>query len=132
MEILIIVESKYNQWIRDYGLRYDSIRSRCEEATMEMIDEFPELTRVRGHVSHILSDKISPHWWCKDEDGTIWDPTSSQFVAIIEYIEHDESQSEPTGKCLHCGEYCYDYNSVCGDKCRHGYINHLSRYWNVQ
>lgn len=118
---------KYRLWIRVYNHKNPNVRGMCEQATLYMIAEFPELIRVRGHVSHILSNKLSTHWWCKDKDDIIWDPTSSQFGAIIEYFEHDESQPEPTGKCPNCGEYCYDFNTCCCNKCSLNYKEYISR-----
>ena len=110
--------NKYEKWIKDYLLSKDgNICGKCYEATSEMIKTFPELKRIRGHVRHILSNKVSPHWWCINAEGIVFDPTSIQFVAIIKYIPHDETQPEPTGKCSNCGEYCFNYEAVCSDKC---------------
>ncbi len=110
----------YEKWIENYIFLHEP-RGKCAEATAEMIKEFPELKRVRGHVRHILGSKLSPHWWCIDTNGIIIDPTAVQFVAIIEYIPHDETQSEPTGRCPNCGEYCYNYDFACSDKCAEQY-----------
>lgn len=118
--------NKYEYWIERYLLYCDGdVRGRCAEATEEMIKTFPELKRVRGHVQHILNSKQSPHWWCIDPKGNIIDPTAVQFVAIIKYIPHDETSPEPTGRCPNCGEYCYDYNSVCSDKCATEYKSYI-------
>lgn len=115
------IKSIYNLWMEQFAIENYPIRGKCKEATDKMISKFPELRQIRGHVRHILSEKLSPHWWCIDQDNNIVDPTAAQFVAIIEYIPHDETQPEPTGRCPNCGEYCYDYKSVCSDECGEEY-----------
>lgn len=83
-------------------------------ATLEMQQEFPELIRVRGHyIDCLLGDR--PHWWLKTKDGEIVDPTASQFNPG-DYEEFDES-NPITGKCLNCGDYCYNHKCFCSSEC---------------
>jgi len=111
------MKQKYQIWINKYTQNHHNIRGMCAQATKEMAKEFPELKRVRGFVHHILSTKPSEHWWLKDIDDNIIDPTSKQFGGIIEYTEWDEEQEEPTGKCHNCGNYCYNGQATCSDRC---------------
>ncbi|MFA4870908.1 MAG: hypothetical protein WC623_22105 [Pedobacter sp.] len=117
---------EYIEWIRKF-LENNNPKRKCKEAVNAMNLQFPELMKVRGHVKTILSENNEPHWWLVDTDRNIIDPTSSQFLVIIEYIPHDETQPEPTGKCPNCGNYCYNYSSVCSDKCGEEY----KRYFNT-
>jgi len=108
---------KYHTWIDEYSKKHPNTRGMCAHATEEMQKVFPELVRVRGHVYNILNNKSSPHWWLKDDVGNIIDPTAKQFGGILEYDEWDETKEEPCGKCLNCGEYCYDNRFTCSDIC---------------
>ena len=110
--------NRYTKWIDDYNREHQNIRGKCAQVTSEMAIVFPELIRVRGFVHHILSEKPSEHWWLKNNDGKIIDPTAKQFGGILEYEEWDEEQEEPTGKCLNCGTHCYHGSATCTDECR--------------
>lgn len=50
----------------------------------------------------------------------IVDPTKQQFPSRGNgvYIEWDESEDEPSGKCLDCGGYVYSGDVFCSDNCR--------------
>jgi hypothetical protein len=91
-------------------------RRTCRETTLAMAAAFPELRRVRGHYCHGLIGE-APHWWLVAPDGSIVDPTAVQFPAGGTYVEHDESQPEPTGRCLECGDYTYDRRLFCSAEC---------------
>jgi hypothetical protein len=105
----------YHAWMeaQSYG------SGQCAEATAAMVSAFPQLRRVRGHVTLLESPKPVPHWWCENESGDIYDPTEHQFLAIVDYLPHHGE--EPVGKCIECGGYIYPsggYTSaVCSDAC---------------
>jgi len=80
-----------------------------------MKNSFPELTKIRGYI--LTEHGEQPHWWLVDSNGIIIDPTATQFKAIGGYFPWDESQPEPTGKCPNCSELCYDYHTLCSEKC---------------
>lgn len=120
------MKSEYMVWITEY-LKNNDPKLRCKEATGDMKQQFPELIKVRGHVIGALNNTQRPHWWLIDPiTQEIIDPTESQFLMILKYIPHDETQPEPTGKCPNCGEYCYDYSSVCSDECAEEYKRYLN------
>lgn len=107
--------SKYEEWIEQnvvepYG--------QCREKTLEMLEAFPELFRVRGHYMCLIWGERE-HWWLVDPQGVIVDPTKSQFPSkgIGEYVPWDESQEEPTGMCPNCGGLCYGGNCCCSERC---------------
>jgi len=97
------------------------VRGTCDEATAEMVQQFPELIRVRGHYGHV------EHWWCKTATGEIIDPTFAQFRVLAgqsdwTYVEHREGiDPEPIGKCMNCGGYVWrnvGYGSyACSEEC---------------
>ena len=118
--------NKYEEWINKW-LENNNPYLKCEEASKLMKLSFPELTRVRGHV--LTEHGERPHWWLIDENLNIIDPTASQFKVIGGYIPWDESQPEPTGKCPNCGDLCYDYSSVCSDKCGIEYAAYINKSW---
>lgn len=88
----------------------------CKEFCNKMLAEFPELKLVRGHVYLPKCDEAWPHWWLLSDDEIV-DPTISQFPSMILYEPHDENEPEPTGRCLNCGEYCYNGRDCCSDDC---------------
>ncbi len=101
----------------------------CGFYTEKMIAAFPELKRVRGFVRFSDSSKTShtagsAHWWCETADGTIVDPTASQFErrgGIKSYVSLDESKEQPTGYCARgsiCGTPTWRGASYCSDECR--------------
>lgn len=120
------MKEKYKEWITNYNQSHPDTYGLCAKATKEFLSTFPELKRVRGHVESVLSTKQLPHWWCVDSDGEIVDPTAKQFGYISKYIEWDETQDEPTGKCPNCGELCYDYRFTCCDSCASEYADYVS------
>jgi len=103
----------YSEWIQN---NVAETFGQCAEATAKMQDAFPELTRVRGHYfCPIWEDRA--HWWLVDPAGKIVDPTAGQFPSKGNgtYTMWDESEPEPTGKCLECGEYAFGSN-FCSDE----------------
>lgn len=108
---------KYQAWI-DQRLSEASPQAQCAAWTLAMVAAFPELKRVRGHLS--LSNGHPAHWWCETPDGEIVDPTVSQFggSVVLAYLAHEEGTPEPNGKCLNCGEYVYaPRSSSCSETC---------------
>lgn len=100
----------YGEWIDQNYPTQDSARNRCAGATLAMIQEFPELTRVRGWYGW------SEHWWCKTATGEIVDPTAKQFLPGGTYREfRDGIDPEPLGKCMNCGDYCWPFVDKEGD-----------------
>lgn len=107
------MEEKYRNWIaRNYPEPIDAL-GKCKEATEAMAAAFPELVRTNGFID-IISDSDRMHWWLKDADGEIVDPTAHQFQCyndtIIEYREIDDShpaRNFKQARCMECGEYYY-------------------------
>lgn len=108
--------SDYGAWIERYQAAHPKLLGLCAEATLEMQTAFPELRRVRGHVD-INERKPWSHWWLVTPSGEIVDPTARQFPVILEYQPWDEARSEPTGKCLNCGDYTFNGAYLCGEVC---------------
>lgn len=114
------MHQKYSDWIANNVPSY--CLGLCASITNDMTKDFPELRRVRGTYDCPLWGERT-HWWCVDESGNIVDPTSAQFISagLGEYIEWDESNQEPTGKCFNCGSLCFNHMAVCSDKCNKEY-----------
>ena len=115
----------YDEWIAGYKALHKSVLGMCQSATLEMATSFPELKRVRGHVKH-----LGPHWWCIAPDGSIIDPTVSQYPYIpdlSQYEEFDESLAEtlPTGMCMNCGGHLYYQASFCNKSCHRAVLEDL-------
>ena len=95
-----------------------AVYGKCKEITEQMAKKHPELTRVRGHYHCPIWGKRA-HWWLKDEQGNIVDPTAAQFPSRGggKYEEWDESKIEPTGKCLDCGGDAFNGDTFCSSRC---------------
>jgi len=122
------MKQKYKDWVEE---KVEDPYLNCIYYSELMTLDFPELKVVRGYYEDIINGMI-PHWWLVDEEGDIVDPTHSQLngLCIKElYHEYDESQDKPTGKCKNCGEFCYDNNMVCSDKCKNEFLEHLNGVW---
>lgn len=112
------IEQKYQDWI-DAKLERRSPVNKCAEWTEEMQKAFPELTRVRGYVGTSPDAREGcggQHWWLKTADGTIVDPTASQFSEPINYSEWDESWGD-LSKCANCGMIGSYEPNVCSATC---------------
>lgn len=121
--VRLLRENEYRAWIDNINV---DVTNRCAEYTLQMQAAFPELIRVRGHYYHPLLG-ARPHWWLKTPSGEIVDPTARQFFTGGNYDEWDESEPEPTGKCVNCGEFCYDGRSMCSNECSRSYIEFLTK-----
>lgn len=116
---------KYLDWIT---IHVTNPLGTCASVTTTMRDAFPELVRVRGHyICPIWGPR--EHWWLKDSDGNVIDPTATQFPSrgTGDYKEWDNSQPEPTGRCPNCGGYCYNNSTCCSDKCGHEYAMYIRK-----
>lgn len=120
------MKPEYRAWIRAYeetsGGRASTL-GKCESASREMVEAFPELTQVRGHVLCPEPYGKRGHWWCETEDGTVIDPTAGQFTfGIFSYEEYVEGDEIRLGKCMNCGDEIWGSPergrpSVCSDSC---------------
>jgi len=119
----------YEEWIDWYvDQNNGDVTYQCSEASGMMIMAFPELRRVRGFVSYDFEGifaRAIQHWWCETPDGTIVDPTRSQFPVTHSELVYDEYTiekhgPEPIGKCMWCGSYVYKATQVegmCSQEC---------------
>jgi hypothetical protein len=91
--------SCYLGWIYKYVAVHPILRGGCAGATLEMIQEFPELKRVAGFANG------AEHFWCVAPDETILDPTAGQFVGLtIEYRPFQPGDVVKVGRCMDCGD----------------------------
>jgi hypothetical protein len=96
----MIVE--YQEWAERFARRNDGIvLGACRKAVKEMIQAFPELHEVLGHVQ--CSWGRRGHAWCIDEGGEIVDPTRAQFPGPITYEPWQPGQAVRVGRCMNCG-----------------------------
>ena len=121
----------YKNWIDNHYPTKQSAYRACEEATINMSLSFPELKRVCGlaSVEELYGDPPTktPHWWLKDKNGNIVDPTGHQYpTRILKYEEASEDCGPPTGRCPNCGDLCYEGHYLCSDKCSKEYMKYLN------
>jgi hypothetical protein len=113
-------DARYTSWIEDYLVRHNNfVRGKCDEATVEMVEAFPELRRACGFV--FCSWGEDTHWWCVAPDGSVIDPTKAQFNGLVfSYEEIDPKKPHrplPTGPCGTCRNYVYDGTMFCSTSC---------------
>jgi len=107
-------QNKYSDWINSNYPDFGSAIGRCKEACHKMKDAFPELEITNGYVTLAFFSDQRTHWWMKDKEGQVIDPTAIQFLEngtpIIDYEEiddeHDERKFEKA-RCMNCGEYYF-------------------------
>lgn len=118
-------EERYEKWIAE---NVTESLGTCREVTEAMRVAFPELRRVRGHYDCPVWGSRS-HWWLVDADGSIVDPTASQFPSrgTGGYREWDESAEEPTGICMNCRAYVFDGDNFCSKSCYNEYMEDFGR-----
>jgi hypothetical protein len=119
----------YIAWMNAYVAKHQYVRGKCDSATKEMCEAFPELRRAAGFV--YCTWGRDQHWWCVTPDGLIVDPTATQFECVYEYEEIDLSDPEqtkriPTGCCHDCGEDVYEGADFCDDTCKQRTLAYLN------
>ena len=100
---------------------YIKYRGKCREMSEELVSKDPSLTLVRGHYHCPFWNK-QPHWWVKDKNGQIIDPTKNQFPSKGngEYVEFNgiiscsecgtemkEEEADIEGNYAFCSDYCH-------------------------
>ena len=104
---------------------YVKYRGKCKEMSQELVKADPSLTLVRGHYWCYMWGE-QPHWWVKDKDGKIIDPTANQFPSkgSGEYVEFNGRVS-----CSECGkdmdekEARFDSNyAFCSTRCNMRFV----------
>lgn len=122
------MKPEYDEWVHDWLFNNNALESggysRCREASEDMVKDFPSLTVVRGHVYCPHPWGKRGHWWCVEADGTIVDPTASQFPVVFRYEAYVEGDDVRLGTCMNCGGEIWGPNpeavfstSMCDAEC---------------
>lgn len=101
---------------------YLKYRGKCKEFVDQACKNDSTLTSVRGFYHDTFWGKQA-HWWCKKQDGTIFDPTKDQFPTkgSCEYEEFDGMI-----ECSECGKKIIETKAIidgngcyafCSTKC---------------
>ena len=111
---------------------YALYRGKCKEYAEKEIEKDPTLTLVRGFYHCPLWGK-EHHFWCKKPDGTIVDPTVTQFPTEgvgAEYEEYDGIvDCEECGKRVAEEDATIDGHHVfCSGRCHASCIGMLEYY----
>lgn len=109
------MDRKYKKWIDENYPTGLSCLGKCFQATEKMKEAFPELIRTNGFVHIPGLDEPRIHWWMKDSNGFVIDPTAFQYpyyagASISSYEEFEDdhpARKHPRLKCMNCGEYFY-------------------------
>lgn len=80
---------------------YEIYRGKCKEFCETMLTVRPELTLVRGYY-HCPMWGRQEHWWLKDSQGDIIDPTVKQFPTKGVAAEYEEFAG--VCECAECGK----------------------------
>lgn len=93
------------------------LRGRCREMSEALVVDDPSLLLVRGWYDDPIWGP-QEHWWCKRADGTIVDPTSSQFpVGGVSEWYREFTGMYPCAECG--GEFTEGtgYEMCCSGEC---------------
>lgn len=113
---------QYLDWIRENVPAFP--KGLCSPITASMREEFPELTRVRGHF-HCAAGHSHPHWWLETSAGVVIDPTVAQFDPCGGGVYEQYAGPEPTGHCLDCGAMLYRGETFCNADCAKSTLAYL-------
>lgn len=110
--------------VTDGQSSYLKFRGKCREMSEALAAENPNLTVVRGWYWDAFWGQ-QPHWWCKDQDGNIVDPTKKQFPDQNgEYEEFDGFL-----ECSNCGKRVAEEDAeidsnyaFCSGKCHIAFV----------
>jgi hypothetical protein len=99
------MNQKYTDWVSEHWGTPDKSFGQCASAVIQMQQAFPELRIVKGHYYCPIWGKRA-HWWCKDPEEHIADPTASQFPSfgIGEYEEANPKTLVEVSVCYQCGK----------------------------
>jgi hypothetical protein len=84
---------------------YMKYRGKCKEFCQKAIQEDPTLTLVRGWYFCPIWNTDNQHWWCKRQDGTIYDPTKDQFPSKGHGVYTEFDGYFP---CEYCGKEVHE------------------------
>lgn len=122
----------YADWITAYLAVTPVVRGQCAAATAWMQQSFPELRRTCGFVTDAREHRAE-HWWCVAPDGSIVDPTASQYFGIETYEEYRAGMPTRVGKCADCGEYIWGVDGsalygggFCNEACATRFMEYLN------
>ena len=90
---------------------YDySLRGKCKELSEEAVKNDHSLRLVRGYY-YCWEWGKQPHWWTERPDGSVYDPTSSQFpsLGLGTYEELGEFV-----QCSECGKEIREEDGIIG------------------
>lgn len=99
---------------------YQKYRGKCKEFSEQLVSQDSSLTLVRGYY-YCPHWGQQPHWWVKDANGKIIDPTKDQFPSRGngEYVEFDGNVN-----CANCDKQLkedeaqfYGNYAYCSDTC---------------
>lgn len=122
-------------WIDVFMVQHHGqVRGICQSASKAMAAAFPDALRVAAGLVYVHDkygkERLLEHWWCEDAHGGIVDPTASQFgpMGIDEYMEIDLSDTcLPTGRCLYCGDPCFNHSDHCSEGCADANADYLTK-----
>ncbi len=129
------MSEKYQGWIKK-NVKGDGY-AKCIEITLAMGKEFPELQRRKGFFHDGIWGRRT-HWWLRDENGNIIDPTAKQhptgewfpvtdryYTDLTDLNDEELSKVVPSGPCANCGGDVYGGGTVCSDICHNEFARSI-------
>lgn len=87
------------------------LRGKCKEYVDKLCLENPELIKVRGYYYDYGS--IEQHWWVKDKEGNIIDPTKLQFLSEGNGVYEE---FDGTVECSECSKEMKEEDAIISGK----------------
>lgn len=122
------LRTEYEAWIAANVVEHDSY-GKCKQVTQQMVEAFPGLEVRRGWF-HSVAWGRRGHWWCRDSEGHIVDPTArqhpdgvlfpkstSKYEDLTDLTDDELAGTVPSGRCLDCGGDVYGGNTFCNSEC---------------
>jgi len=89
------------------------MKGKCYEYSVRAILLDPTLILAKGHYYCPFTNRKYPHWWCVRKDGSIYDPTASQFLSNG---EGEYLQATDFVVCEVCGKEVAEKNAFWSGK----------------
>jgi len=105
---------------------------RCEEFAFAMAKAFRSLTVRYGHYVHSYGT-AEVHFWCEDADGSVVDPTASQFPPGGSYRRGRIGGRLVRALCAKChGPLFEDGLGTCPDGCENNPFHQEMQWTQLQ
>jgi hypothetical protein len=123
VDIDFVFENPIRDLEGDWGKHWDLYARKCHLYVLKWHEKDPTLTPVRGFYFCPVWRRDRQHWWLRRPDGTVFDPTKTQFpssgAGLYQPFEELEFECDECGASVPkemAGAFHHNY-TICSDRC---------------